>query len=105
MQSPAAGANSSACTPPASAPALLPAIPTGNRIPPIAPKGTAGNANARGCLAPLVFVAFHEIEHAPDGRAIETARADFIDREILLDEGFEDRVERSEEHTSELQSL
>ena len=71
----------------------LPSIPTGDRITPVAAKGAPTHPHSRRGLASLLFIALHEIEHAPDGRTIESARADLIHRQILFDERFEDRIE------------
>src|SRR6185312_17474130 len=42
-----------------------------------------------GGLTALVFVALDQIQDSAHGRAIETARLELIDRQILLDEGLE----------------
>ena len=65
----------------------------GDRIAPVAAERATRHAHARRRLAALVFVALHEIEHAHHGRAVEAARADLIHRQIVLDEGLENRIE------------
>src|SRR5271154_4152027 len=67
-------------------------IAAGNRIAPIAAKSAAAHAHARRRLPALVFVALNKIENAPHRRSIEAPRRYLIDRQLLLDEGLEDRV-------------
>ncbi len=68
-------------------------VAAGDRIAPIAAEGPAAHAHAGRRLAALVFVALHQIQDAPHGGSIEAARGDLIDRQVLFDEGLEDRVE------------
>src|SRR5882672_7779168 len=68
-------------------------IPVRDRIPPIASERSAAHAHARGRLTALVLVALHQIQNASNRRPVEPARRDLIHRQILLDEGLENRVE------------
>src|ERR1700674_451278 len=75
-------------------PAGLPRlIPARNRIPPIAPERAAAHPHSRRCLSSLVLVALHQIQNTPHRGPVESARRDLIDRQILFDEGLENRVE------------
>src|SRR5262249_46584563 len=69
------------------------AIAARDRITPVPPESTSADAHAGRRLPPLVFVALHQVEYSADRRAVEAACLDLIDRQVLLDEGLEDRVE------------
>ena len=73
--------------------AQLAPIAIGDRIAPVAPEGATAHPHAGRRLAALVFGTLHHIEHARDHRAIETALADLLDRQVVLDERLEDRIE------------
>src|SRR5262252_9712550 len=71
----------------------LVAIAVRDRIMPVPFESTSADAHAGRRLPPLVFVALHQVEYSADRRAVEAACLDLIDRQVLLDEGLEDRVE------------
>src|SRR3546814_10839449 len=64
---------------------------------------------ARRRLPTFEFGAAYQHRHTLDGRLVEAARHNLGNRQLLLDVKLEQRIEdfvrRSEEHTSELQSL
>src|SRR5260221_4121270 len=66
------------------------AVTRGDRVAPVAAERAATDANAGWRLATLVFVALDEFQYPPDRHAVKAACSNFLDRQILLDEGFED---------------
>src|SRR5262245_14887246 len=69
------------------------AVTRRDRVAPVPAERPITDPHSRWRLAPLVLVALHHFEHAADGRAIEAARGNLVDREIFLDEELEDGIE------------
>src|SRR5258708_39240902 len=72
----------------------LASIPAGNGIAPVAAKRAPADAHAGRGLAALVFVALDQVQDAGDHGAFEAAGTDLVDRQVLLDEGLQDRIEQ-----------
>ena len=68
-------------------------VAVGDGVPPISSERPAAHPNPGRRLATLVLVAPHQIEDAPDSRAVESARRDLSDRQILLDERLKDGIQ------------
>src|SRR5579872_7543132 len=68
-------------------------IAAGDRVAPVAAESAATDPYSGRRLAALVFVALHQVQHQRDGRALETASLDLVHRQVLLDEGLENRVQ------------
>src|SRR5665213_1330811 len=64
-----------------------------DRIAPVAAESAAADAHAGRGLAALVLIAFDQVEHPTNGRAIKAARLDLVHRQVLLDEGLEDGIQ------------
>src|SRR6202050_4069331 len=71
----------------------LAAIAVGDRITPVAAEGPPAHAYAGRRLAALVLGTLDQIERARDHGAVEAALADLLDRQIILDEAREYRIE------------
>src|SRR5579864_74600 len=68
-------------------------IATGDRVAPVAAESATTDPYSWRRLAALVFVALHQVQHPRDGRTFETACLDLIHRQVLLDEGVQNRVQ------------
>src|SRR3546814_8239170 len=79
--------------------------PVGDRIAPIAAEILPGDLHARRRLAALVFGKVEKMLDTMHDGNVMAARDDLLHRHFLLHQAFENVVERTEEHTSELQSL
>src|SRR5262245_25683107 len=69
-------------------------VGVGDRIAAVATEGAAGDLDARRRLATFIFGA---VEHAPDAlhcRAVMAAGDNLIDAHFILDQAFQDLVER-----------
>src|SRR5579864_4668613 len=68
-------------------------IATGDRVAPVAAESATTDPYSGRRLAALVFVALHQVQHPRDGGTLEAARLDLVHRQVLLDEGVQNRVQ------------
>src|ERR1700761_8778891 len=68
-------------------------VAAGDRIAPVTPEGAPAYPHPRRCLPPLVLIAFDHVQDPPDHRPVKAARRDLVHRQVLFDEGLENRIQ------------